>query len=90
MKAFQTVGRFVKPTTRFIQLFGSRASKSIVSVTEEELQSLLRGEGIPAREPLENGYVILALHARTTIGLGILIRGIIHHQLRKSDLPILS
>jgi NOL1/NOP2/fmu family ribosome biogenesis protein len=87
LKAFETVGRFVKPTTRFVQLFGPLASKSLVRLTDREFHSLLAGEGIQAAEPMENGYVLLMLDGRTIVGLGLLIRGTIRLQVRKSDLP---
>ena len=87
MKAVQVVGHFLKPTTRFIQVFGSLASKSVVRLTEAEFQTLLAGEGIQFSEPWENGYVLLLLDERTIVGLGLLIRGVIRLQVRKGDLP---
>jgi hypothetical protein len=87
MKAFQTIGQFLKPTTRFIQLFGRFATRSVVQLTEEELLALQEGEGMQAREPLENGYVLLVLDRQAIIGLGLLIHGVIRLQVRKSDLP---
>jgi hypothetical protein len=87
MKAFQTVGQFLKPTTRFIQLFGGLATRSVVYLTEEEFLAMQEGEGIQAREPLENGYVLLVLDRRAIVGLGLLVHGVIRLQVRKGDLP---
>lgn len=78
----------MKPTTRLIQLFGSAASRSIFTLNEAELQSLLEGKGFETREELEDGYVLLKLENGYIVGLGLLIRGIVHSQIRKRDLPL--
>jgi hypothetical protein len=90
MKAFQRISRFVKPTTRLIQLFGEEATRSIVDITDEELRSLMRGEGIPWNLEDEDGYVILRLNGSDVLGLGLLIRGVVKSQIRKSYLQQVS
>jgi len=86
MKAFQRVGRFIKPTTRLMQLFGREATRAIVEITGEELRSFARGEGIPCNLQLENGYVLLRMYGQYDLGLGLLIRGKVQLQIRKGDL----
>ena len=87
MKAFQKVGAFIKPTTRLIQVFGRRAKKSIVKLTEEELQPLLREGTIELPDSgLEDGYVILCFEEEV-LGLGLLIRGKLKSQIPRKDLP---
>ncbi len=86
IKAFQRISRFVKPTTRLIQMFGKEATRSIVDITQEQLGPLMRGEGIEYGPGLENGYVILRLEKGYVLGLGLLIRGVIRSQIRKGYL----
>jgi NOL1/NOP2/fmu family ribosome biogenesis protein len=90
MKAFQRVGRFIKPTTRLMQLFGREATDSIVDLTEEKLRSLMKGEGIPSDLQKENGYVLLRLNGKHDLGLGLLVQGVVRSQIRKSDLQQIS
>jgi NOL1/NOP2/fmu family ribosome biogenesis protein len=90
IKAFQRVGRFLKPTTRLMQLFGKEANSCIVDVTAENLRSFVKGEGIPSDLETENGYVLLRFHGNYDLGLGLLIRGIVRSQIRKSDLQQIS
>ncbi len=80
----------MKPTTRLIQLFGEEATRSIVDITDEELRSLMRGEGIPWNLEDEDGYVILRLNGSDVLGLGLLIRGVVKSQIRKSYLQQVS
>jgi NOL1/NOP2/fmu family ribosome biogenesis protein len=87
LKAFQKVGAFIKPTTRLIQVFGRRATKSSMKLTEKELQTLLREGTIDVpRCGLEDGYVILCLE-KYVLGLGLLIRGKLKSQIPRKDLP---
>lgn len=87
MKAFEKVGAFIKPTTRLIQVFGSRATKSVRDLTAEELRTLL-AEGVLALpdSPLENGYVILRYES-CVLGLGLLVRQRLKSQIPRKDLP---
>jgi len=86
LKAFQRVGNFVKPTTRFIQTFGRFASKGKLQINMEQLQTLLKGGEIPVDLKLDNGYVILSTEEDRVIGLGFLINSKIRSQLPKKEI----
>ncbi|MBN1102174.1 MAG: hypothetical protein JXL84_02040 [Deltaproteobacteria bacterium] len=85
IKAFQRVGRFIKPTTRIIQIFGAQAVKAVVTVSVEELPFLWEGKGFRLKEDLEDGYVILTVNGRI-LGLGLSIQGWVRPQIRKGHL----
>ena len=86
MKAFQKVGAFIKPTTRLIQVFGRRATKSRRKLTEKELQALVReGEFNLPQSEVEDGYVILSLEDQV-LGLGLQIHGKLKSQIPRKDL----
>ena len=70
LRAFQKIGNFVKPTTRFIQTFGRFASKARFQINMTQLQTLLEGGEIPVDLKLDNGYVVLAIGANRVLGLG--------------------
>ncbi|MFH1491084.1 MAG: hypothetical protein ABII06_19430 [Pseudomonadota bacterium] len=80
LKAFQRVGQFLKPTTRWVQIFGRYASRGLVDIGEDQFQELLKGEFLAFESRMENGYVILTLDGGT-LGLGLLIHGRIRSQL---------
>lgn len=88
MKAFQKVGAFIKPTTRFTQAFGSKATKSRVDLSGPQVQSLLRKGAMELEggRGLEDGYVILCL-GDYVLGLGLLIRGKLISQIPRKHLP---
>jgi len=85
MKAFHRIRAFIKPTTRLIQAFGRHATKARVALSREMLASLARGEELPLKGGLENGYVILVLEGNP-LGLGLLIDGRLRSQIPKSEL----
>lgn len=89
LRAFQKVGKYVKPSTRMIQIFGKAATKGRYDLEEDELQSLLAGEAIPSGSDLENGYVILSLKGHI-LGLGLLIDGAIRSQIPRKELRFLA
>ena len=86
LRAFQRVGSFVKPTTRFIQIFGRFASKAKLQINMGQLQTLLKGGEIPVDLKLDNGYVVLSVGANRVLGLGLLINGKIRSQLPKKEI----
>ncbi|MBC8178801.1 MAG: hypothetical protein ISR61_08985 [Desulfobacteraceae bacterium] len=86
LRAFQRIGSFVKPTTRFIQTFGRFASKAKLQINMTQLQTLLGGGEIPVDLKLDNGYVVLAIRANRVLGLGFLINGKIRSQLPKKEI----
>jgi NOL1/NOP2/fmu family ribosome biogenesis protein len=85
LRAFQRVGKFVKPTTRMIQMFGSLATKAIVEIDDVQLQKLVSGESLPLELDIEDGYVIL-LFAGHILGLGLLIKGKILLQIPRNEM----
>ncbi len=90
LKAFERVGSFIKPTTRFIQIFGSHATKKVVKIDRLELRRLLSGESIPGDHEWGQGYVILAVDGYGVIGLGLLVGGQVRSQLRARELSCLD
>ena len=69
LKFFRRIGGYIKPTTRFIQMFGSKAQRSRYELNELELQQIMADEPIDVEWLIEPGYVILA-HQNRIIGLG--------------------
>ena len=86
LRAFQRVGNFVKPTTRFIQTFGRFASKAKLQINMAQLETLLEGGEIPVDLKLDNGYVILSTENDRVLGLGLLIKGKIRSQLPRKEI----
>ncbi|MCJ7683993.1 MAG: hypothetical protein MUO68_06820 [Desulfobacteraceae bacterium] len=86
LRAFQRVGNFVKPTTRFIQTFGRFAGKATLQVNMTQLETLLEGGEIPVDLKLDKGYVILSTEEDRVLGLGFLINGKIRSQLPKKEI----
>ena len=86
LRAFQSVGNFVKPTTRFIQTFGRLASKAKLQINMGQLQTLLEGGEIPVDLKLDNGYVILTVEEDRVIGLGLCINSKIRSQLPRKEI----
>ncbi|RPI74330.1 MAG: hypothetical protein EHM45_19270 [Desulfobacteraceae bacterium] len=71
LKSFRRIGEYIKPTTRFMQVFGVQAQKSRYDLNESELARIMANEPIEVEWPIEPGYVILA-HQDHIIGLGFL------------------
>ena len=92
MRAFQEIGEFVKPTTRFIQIFGTAATRAKLEIGKEQLQRLLEGQELPVDQGLGTGYVILTLGGHQVLGLGLLIDGRVRSQIPRKELrqPMLS
>lgn len=88
IRAFQEVGSFIKPATRMIQYFGSRATKAVLNLENIQLMSLLKGEYMPVNMGLKNGYVILSYKGQV-LGLGLLIDGKVRSQLPAKDVKFL-
>lgn len=81
LRAFRSVARFVKPTTRFLQLSGHLATRSVVWLRPEQVRRSLQGEALPCNEPLEDGYVLLRLPGGHVLGAGLLLKGTLRLQL---------
>ncbi len=84
MKAFDKVGKYLKPTTRMIQLFGHHATKGVQQVNDDELERLLRGEPVEVDRAIGDGFVILRLREHV-VGVGLLMQGKITSRIRKSE-----
>jgi NOL1/NOP2/fmu family ribosome biogenesis protein len=69
LKSFHRIGGYIKPTTRFMQMFGSYAQKSRYELTEQELEKIMADEPLAVDLQIDPGYVILA-HKGRIIGLG--------------------
>ena len=81
LRAFRKVGHFVKPTTRFIQIFGQFATKAVFHLNMTQLRTVVLGGEIPVDTALEKGYVILKMENDVVLGLGFYINGTIRSQL---------
>ena len=81
LRAFRKVGHFIKPTTRFIQIFGHFATKAVLELNMTQLRKLVIEGEIPVDLALEKGYVILKMENDVILGLGFYINGTIRSQL---------
>ena len=84
LKAFQRVGKFVKPTTRMIQMFGHLATRARLEMDEVQLKKLMGGEPLNVELEVEDGYVILSFEDRI-LGLGLLIEGKFRLQISRKE-----
>jgi NOL1/NOP2/fmu family ribosome biogenesis protein len=87
LRVFHRIGEFVKPTTRFIQLFGHWATRAKLDINERQLISLSEGERLPVDLKIENGYVILSLKEQP-LGLGLYIDGMVRSQIPRKELRL--
>jgi NOL1/NOP2/fmu family ribosome biogenesis protein len=85
MKVFNRVGRYIKPTTRFIQIFGPMATRGSIDINEKEFENMVAGKAFTSALMLKNGYIIIS-HRGSILGLGLLIDGKIHSQIPKQIL----
>lgn len=88
IRAFQKVGHFVKPTTRFVQAFGHLATKAVFDINLEQLRKLVFEREIAVDLKIEKGYVILRLDKNQILGLGFFIEGSVRTQLPKKELRL--
>jgi len=87
MRAFQKVGRFVKPSTRLIQCFGHMAIRAKFQIDRRQLCKLLAGEELTFPAVLEDGYVILFLGEDMILGLGLLLNGRVRSLIPRKEIP---
>ncbi len=80
------MGQFLKPTTRFIQLFGARATNAKIVISEDNLLDLQEGKHIDLPLGIDHGYVILCLDEDRVLGLGLYINGRISTQISRKAL----
>ncbi|EFK12318.1 conserved hypothetical protein [delta proteobacterium NaphS2] len=81
LRASRKVGHFIKPTTRFIQIFGQFATKAVFQLNMTQLKTLVFEGEVPVDPALEKGYVILKMEDDVILGLGFYINGTIRSQL---------
>jgi hypothetical protein len=55
------VGRYLKPTSAALQLFGPHAERNVVTLTPKELEGLVEKGEIEGDFPVTPGYVIISL-----------------------------
>ena len=84
LKAFDKVGKYLKPTTRVIQIFGHHATKGVHRLSDNEFERLLRGEPVEIDTAMEDGFVILCFREKV-LGIGLLIQGKITSRIRQSE-----
>ncbi|RMG01386.1 MAG: hypothetical protein D6726_09620 [Nitrospirae bacterium] len=71
MRAFRKVNGHLKPTTFFLQVIGCHATRNIVCLQRDELESLLKDGYIRIdRNDLLNGYVVIRYEG-STLGCGL-------------------
>jgi NOL1/NOP2/fmu family ribosome biogenesis protein len=85
LKVFQTVGRYIKPTTRMIQVFGHHAVRAVLNISEDDINKMAQGRHISSDMEIDNGYIILSFKG-AVIGLGLFIDGRITSQIPRRDL----
>ena len=85
LRAFQKINRYVKPTTRMIQIFGQKATRAIVDLTMNEFEGLKLGETFPADLEIEDGYVIISYEGHP-LGMGLYIKGMVRPQIPRKEL----
>ncbi|MBD3390145.1 hypothetical protein GF415_04320 [Candidatus Micrarchaeota archaeon] len=82
IRASRMKGRFPKPTTSFIQLFGNLAEKNTVDVSREDALSFLLGRDLETSTPCERGYVVVA-YKKAVLGIGFFREGRIENMIPK-------
>lgn len=85
LRAFDKVGKYLKPATRMMQIFGDRATKGVYGLRDDEFERLLQGEPVKTDMTMEEGFVILSLRERV-LGVGLLMQGTITSRIRQSEL----
>jgi hypothetical protein len=89
LKSFRKVSTYIKPTTRFIQLFGHSATKNKIAINENQLSNIIEEGEIDAKLNTEQGYVILSVKGKGVLGLGFYGTGRIKSQLPKKSIKVL-
>jgi NOL1/NOP2/fmu family ribosome biogenesis protein len=85
IRGFHRIGRFIKPSTRLIQVFGAHAVRSRLELDAEQIRLLGNGGEIEADPGIGNGYVVLC-HRGHPLGLGLLIGGMVRSQVPGREL----
>jgi NOL1/NOP2/fmu family ribosome biogenesis protein len=85
LRAFQKINRFVKPSTRMIQVFGHNATRATLDLTHSEFDILETGEPFPMDLEIKDGYVIISYEGHP-LGLGLFINGSVLPQIPRKEL----
>ena len=80
--AIARVGRVIKPTSNFLQIFGKYAKKKIVKLDEKEALDYIKGLDIK-KDCREKGYVIVKF-GEDVLGCGLAKEGWIKNQIPKA------
>ena len=62
LPAIRILGRHLKPTTQFAQLFGPMATKRVLRLEWDELKNLAKVGEIRLKKRLANGFYLLNSH----------------------------
>lgn len=73
------IGRYLKPTTHALQIFGHLARRNVVDLDHQTILELLDNKIASVRPSLEPGYVILAYQG-DVLGCGLAIHDRLRHQ----------
>lgn len=82
IRASRMKGKFPKPTTNFIQLFGHLATKNTVGLTREEALEYFQALDLETKTKCETGYIILK-YKNAVLGMGFYRDGKIENLLPK-------
>jgi NOL1/NOP2/fmu family ribosome biogenesis protein len=85
LRAFQKINRYVKPTTRMIQIFGHNATRATLDLNQKEFECLETGEPFRVDFDIEDGYVIMSYEGHP-LGLGLFIKGSLLPQIPKKEI----
>lgn len=64
----------LKPTTRGLQLLGSKAARSVADVSTKDIEKFLKGEKIAPPEGATPGYAVVR-HRGFVLGCGLIMKG---------------
>ena len=85
LRAFGKINRFVKPSTRMIQIFGHNATRATLDLNKREFEGLEMREPFQVGFEIENGYVIISYEGHP-LGLGLFVNGLVHPQIPRKEL----
>ena len=78
----------IKITTNTAQMFGKYATKNIITLTQEEVDKVIRGLDIEIEDErvreIEEGYVIMRSHLGDYLGVGLYRNGRIKNMIPKA------
>lgn len=72
--------RHLKPTTAALQRFGHYAVRNTLSLSDVQLQALLRDRELPWQATVQPGYVVLVCAAHV-VGCGLYTPGLLRSQI---------